>query len=140
MSIAAGSTLVWSDITSLYSQLNAQRSRWGRGGGVSPSGGGVGATATASTANTFINFFNDLRNHGQAASYLTWQAQVSVGEVIYASKFATMRNQLNTIAGITPCSCFGFSFRDCSCNGFDFDDCYNCCDFSNDQSDMFKDW
>lgn len=132
MSIAVGSAILWSDITALYSSLNTQRSRWGRGGAVSPTQGGQGVTAKAVTANTFINFFNDIRNHSQAASYLTWQPQVSVGALIQAAPFIKMRDQLAAIGKITPCSCHGFSFRDCNCNNFDADG-------SNDFSDMFRD-
>ena len=113
MSIAAGSNILWSDITSIYSALNAVQSKFGLTQ-TGASGGGVGNPATANTMNTLKNQLDSIRGNSIIANNLPTSTykSVNVGDLITASPWNNLYSFLRNIAD-NVCAFYCYYCYDC---------------------------
>lgn len=116
MSISKGSKLSWSDIQSIYTSLNGQRSRFGYSQVTVPSNPGKAATSAVSNLKVAIEELANNKYVGGTA--YTGVTVPSVGTLIYPSPFTTMSGTVNNISNV----CAFDSFTPC-----DFDNGFSSC-------------
>ena len=123
MALSTGNTAIWSDIQSLYTRLNTQRTRFGFSTVTVPGNPGTMVPKNISDLNTKVN---EMRSNGYLTSVAITNVTVpSSGTLIKANPYTQISDTITKISGVCPfCSwgdfsCNGYcSWGDDSCNGF----------------------
>lgn len=123
MALSTGNTAIWSDIQSLYTRLNTERTRFGFSTVTVPGNPGTMVPKNISDLNTKVN---EMSSNGYLTSVAITNVTVpSSGTLIKANPYTQISNTITKISGVCPfCSwgdfsCNGYcSWGDDSCNGF----------------------
>lgn len=123
MALSTGNTAIWSDIQSLYTRLNTERTRFGFSTVTVPGNPGAMVPKNISDLNTKVN---EMSSNGYLTSVAITNVTVpSSGTLIKANPYTQISNTITKISGVCPfCSwgdfsCNGYcSWGDDSCNGF----------------------
>lgn len=123
MALSTGNTAIWSDIQSLYTRLNTQRTRFGFSTVTVPGNPGTMVPKNISDLNTKVN---EMSSNGYLTSVAITNVTVpSSGTLIKANPYTQISDTITKISGVCPfCSwgdfsCNGYcSWGDDSCNGF----------------------
>ena len=116
MAISAGSTLLWSDMSSLFTRVSNIRKKYGYSA-ISPgSYGGQGQYATVANVSNMAALLREVRGHGYATAIVD-KFSIPIpgfGTIIYASTMTPIINLIGALEGACIFDNFGFF----SCNGF----------------------
>lgn len=123
MALSTGNTAIWSDIQSLYTRLNTERTRFGFSKVTVPGNPGTMVPKNISDLNTKVN---EMSSNGYLTSVAITNVTVpSSGTLIKANPYTQISDTITKISGVCPfCSwgdfsCNGYcSWGDDSCNGF----------------------
>lgn len=126
MSISKGSKLSWSDIRSIYTSLNTQRSRFGYSKVTVPSNPGEVVPSAVSKLKAAIEELKNNTYVGNTAN--TGVSVPSAGTLIYPLPFTTMSGTINNISKV----CAFDSFTPC-----DFDNGFSSCYVAENSDNTF---
>lgn len=127
MAISAGSTLYWSDMSSLFSRISTQRQKFGYGA-INPSSyGGVGTYARSANIQNMKDLLVQIRGNGYATAVVDrFSIPVpAVGSIIFASNMTPIIGLIGALE--STCVFDGFSFNSCHVFdnfGFGFNSCH----------------
>lgn len=148
MALSTGNTAIWSDIQSLYTRLNTERTRFGFSTVTVPGNPGTMVPKNISDLNTKVN---EMSSNGYLTSVAITNVTVpSSGTLIKANPYTQISDTITKISGVCPfCSwgdfsCDGFcSWGDFSCNGYcswGDNSCFGYCSWGDNSCVSFCSW
>lgn len=131
MAISAGSKLLWSDMSSLFSRISAVRQKFGYST-INPSSyGSAGSYAVVANIQNMKDLLTAVKGNGYAASAVNafTIAVPSFGDIIRASTMTPIVNMIGALEG--ACIFDNFSFNTCTdFRSFTFNSCTDFRSFS----------
>ena len=123
MALSTGNTAIWSDIQSLYTRLNTERTRFGFSTVTVPNNPGTMVPQNIADLNTKVN---EMSSNGYLTSVAITNVTIpSSGSLIKANPYTEISDTITKISEVCnfcswgDFSCNGFcSWADFSCNGF----------------------